>query len=239
LAQGRRSVGCCSVESCKADARTKGMCPRHYERQRRALSAKACKVEGCSGTTGNGGLDMCSMHYGRQVRNGTPDESGLVRRAPGVRGTTPCPVEACGRLESPKWQPYCSMHGARAARHGGDGRGLSGLVHDAVEAINDRLAGDVEFPPCRVAPDSLRIRGGSYSYHRFAWWLSTGRELSTEEQLDHMCRNRSCVGIDHLDVVTAGENVRRSVAANGYIRDVGHDPGAQFWLLFFRDHWPR
>lgn len=31
-------------------------------------------------------------------------------------------------------------------------------------------------------------------------------------QIDHLCRNRSCVNVNHLELVTASENVRRGLA---------------------------
>lgn len=236
MAQGRRSVGPCSVADCGLSARTKGMCPKHYEAERRILSARPCSVDGCDAKTGNGAIGMCSMHYGRQLRNGTPEESGLTRRPAGSAGTTRCVALGCEDRENEKWMPHCARHGSRAARHDGDPRGSGGVVHDVAKRIFDLLpdAG----PPCRVSPESLMGRYGTYGSHRAIWWWETGQELATEEQLDHMCRNRPCVEPRHLQVVTQGENLRRSAAANSYIRDVGSDPGPRFWLVFFRDHWP-
>ena len=44
--------------------------------------------------------------------------------------------------------------------------------------------------------------------HR-VWWLAHGREIPEGMQLDHLCRNRACVRLDHLEVVTARENILR------------------------------
>lgn len=43
--------------------------------------------------------------------------------------------------------------------------------------------------------------------HRFAYAVLVG---DTELELDHLCRNRSCVNPDHLEPVVGVENLRRS-----------------------------
>lgn len=48
--------------------------------------------------------------------------------------------------------------------------------------------------------------------HRAAWAYATGQEPGGDYEIDHLCRNRKCVRPDHLDLVTASENVRRAWA---------------------------
>jgi hypothetical protein len=50
---------------------------------------------------------------------------------------------------------------------------------------------------------SLAVRA-----HRFAYQLMVG-EIPKGLVLDHLCRNRSCVNPNHLEIVTIGENVLR------------------------------
>ena len=45
-----------------------------------------------------------------------------------------------------------------------------------------------------------------------AWWLAHGREIPTGKELDHLCRNRACVRLDHLEAVTHRENVLRGAS---------------------------
>ena len=44
--------------------------------------------------------------------------------------------------------------------------------------------------------------------HRFAYELLVG-PIPDGLQIDHLCRNRSCVNPAHMEPVTSGENVRR------------------------------
>lgn len=47
--------------------------------------------------------------------------------------------------------------------------------------------------------------------HRISWWLTHG-PFEDGLQLDHLCLNKRCVNPDHLEPVTAKENMRRSHA---------------------------
>lgn len=53
---------------------------------------------------------------------------------------------------------------------------------------------------------------GAYIYaHRIIYAFHRG-PIPEGLQIDHLCRNRACIRIDHLEVVTIGENVRRGAA---------------------------
>lgn len=46
--------------------------------------------------------------------------------------------------------------------------------------------------------------------HRVLFEIARGEVIPAGLQLDHLCRVRRCVNPDHLEIVTAKENIRRS-----------------------------
>lgn len=64
---------------------------------------------------------------------------------------------------------------------------------------------------------SFRLRGRKVQAHRFAYEMFVG-SVPDGLELDHLCRNRACVGVlpngmvlGHLEPVTRLENVRRGI----------------------------
>ena len=72
----------------------------------------------------------------------------------------------------------------------------------------------VEQGECRVWTGAKNSRGyGTMSYkgrvwlaHRLAWTWARG-EIPSGLVIDHLCRNRACVKVEHLEPVTTKENV--------------------------------
>ena len=69
--------------------------------------------------------------------------------------------------------------------------------------------------PCIESKRAITPKGYSRIYengkqnqaHRWAWELING-PIPQGLVIDHICRNRACIAIDHLRVVTVGENTR-------------------------------
>jgi hypothetical protein len=89
---------------------------------------------------------------------------------------------------------------------------------DTIVALPTRLVekiqvGDGCWPwLAHVGPDGygrFRWQNRQRVAHRVVYELLVG-SVPAGLQLDHLCRNRSCVRPDHLEPVTARENVRRS-----------------------------
>ena len=55
----------------------------------------------------------------------------------------------------------------------------------------------------------IKVRGVFRRVHRIAWELVNGM-ISDGLVIDHLCRVRCCVNPAHMEVVTRGENTRRS-----------------------------
>ena len=56
----------------------------------------------------------------------------------------------------------------------------------------------------------VNVGGKMRGAHR-VWWLAHGRAIPDGMQLDHLCRNRACVRLDHLEPVTRKENLLRGI----------------------------
>lgn len=58
----------------------------------------------------------------------------------------------------------------------------------------------------------VRVGNSAMQAHRFFYEIRFGR-VPQGMTLDHLCRNRSCVNPEHLEPVTAQENVQRGASA--------------------------
>lgn len=54
------------------------------------------------------------------------------------------------------------------------------------------------------------LHGRTTGAHRAAWIIARG-EIDDGLVVDHLCRNRSCVNVNHMELVTPRENVLRGV----------------------------
>lgn len=55
---------------------------------------------------------------------------------------------------------------------------------------------------------AFSMRRSRWCAHRIAFTLKHGQQ-DPNMVIDHLCRNRSCVNPDHMEIVTVGENIRR------------------------------
>lgn len=69
--------------------------------------------------------------------------------------------------------------------------------------------------------------GGVQQAHRWLWEYVYG-PLDPALHLDHLCRNRLCVRLDHLEPVSPGENLRRGIGPNSRIYNTHCVNGHEF-----------
>lgn len=70
------------------------------------------------------------------------------------------------------------------------------------------------WPPERVGARGygyLYADGKTWAAHRYAWTVERG-PIPAGMTVDHLCRNRACVNVEHMELVTRAENVMRGMA---------------------------
>ena len=75
--------------------------------------------------------------------------------------------------------------------------------------------------PCLIYGGTLNRKGYPHNRHRRDWVTANGPVPSGME-LDHLCRQRDCIRLDHLELVSHRENMRRS--SIGRAAEAGVDP---------------
>lgn len=64
-----------------------------------------------------------------------------------------------------------------------------------------------------VGYGEIRINNKKVYAHRWSVENLSDRKIPDGMQIDHLCRNPSCVNPDHLEIVTSAMNVRRGLVA--------------------------
>lgn len=123
-----------------------------------------------------------------------------------------CTIEGCDRpLRARGW---CITHWARWRRHGDP---LKLVRSVAVGSYEERFWAkvartDIGCWNWLAAANELGYgRFEERAAHRVAYELLSG-PIAEGLELDHLCRNPSCVRPDHLEPVTHAENMRRAYA---------------------------
>lgn len=60
----------------------------------------------------------------------------------------------------------------------------------------------------------MSLDGQTVAVHLVLWTNENGY-IPGRKTIDHRCRNRLCINLDHLEMVTMKENARRRDEANG------------------------
>ena len=124
-----------------------------------------------------------------------------------------CSVDGCARRGNGGWG-FCNMHYKRAKRTGSPGDASPArrwrTLEEAFALFSTSRDGDcLVWSGLKSAGGYGRITCGSDSFpaHRYAWERVNG-SIPKGMVIDHMCWNRACVNIEHLRVVTQGQNLQ-------------------------------
>lgn len=165
--------------------------------------------------------DMCAKHYQRWSISGDPEK---VNWSPEKRGTS-CKVTDC--IEPVKAKGMCNKHYLRHRKYGNP---LTTKYHSTAE--EKFLA---ELPENKNPEECWEWQGpiNRYGYgvinavgamgllaHRYSYARTNNVELVRYEQIHHICANRRCVNPDHLQSVSARENMAEMMQRNYYIRRI-------------------
>lgn len=119
----------CSLPGCNREARTAGLCPMHYQRQRiygtTDLIKKTCSLEDCTTLLFREGF--CRTHWKRWKDFGDP----LLYRQ--------CIIGGCSRLAPAGKRGWCLMHYTRWSKHGDLGENSPRFFEPPREPIEGHL----------------------------------------------------------------------------------------------------
>lgn len=179
---------------------------------------KACGIAGCDRNADvrevrGAGRGWCPTHYMRWYRHGDPEHGGPLTRQ--HRKGEPCTAGDCQQPTIARG--FCNNHYRRWKRYGEPLAGRpspGGVVADRFDSKHSKSDGCWMWTdaPNSAGYGTMSVDGIPVMAHRLSWLLA-GRTLTPRLQLDHLCRTRLCVNPDHLEEVTAAENLARARAA--------------------------
>ena len=223
----------CEFPGCEKKKLAKGLCSAHWLQQHEGRTLRplrvgivGCKEEGCGSKHHAHGY--CGRHY-----------AFLKNHLGFVLGT--CAFKGCDRPIANQKRGLCNGHSQQWAK----GKQLvplrfisrrlheTGIQKTTSERFDDLVkkmpSGCWEWQGTRTPEGYGHFADGRVSRrhgepaHRYSWARSQGIELKNLPRklaVDHLCRNRSCVNPQHLDLVRPGDNTRSMLAWHTLEADV-------------------
>lgn len=184
------------------------------------MSHGTCEIENCWGRVKARGF--CNKHYRRFRSYGDP--LGLSPRELMMIGS--CDVEGC---KSPKERRgWCNRHYRKWQRYGAP---TAGREHTKYKTPEESFAARTTWDgECLVWTGRTKLEFGygvitvgpykAIPAHRWAWEKVHG-SIPEGMVMDHMCWNPACVRVEHLRLVTQGQNTQNRQGANPNNRSSG------------------
>lgn len=183
------------------------------------VSKRTCSIADCGKRAIARG--WCHTHYKRWQTTGDPQPD-----VPVTAICTICTIAECNRKHKAKG--LCDKHYQRLY--------ATGTTDDSRVPTDDERFWPKVLPTgfcwywaggkTKLGYGVFRWNGRSGCAHRWAYESLVG-PIPEGLDLDHLCRNPSCVNPDHLEPVTTGENIRRGIGwwtVSALQRDKTHCP---------------
>jgi hypothetical protein len=196
-------------------------------------AAAKCQLSGCPRPKGSYSKGMCRAHYIREGKTGDP-----------LKMFCRCGCKQLVSVASDQFK-HVMVDG-----HGTGGRVAQSLDEQLrtrmrYEPISEHgrsvsLTGDCRIWTGPVGADgygtiSVRVSTGkrrAQQVHRVAYEAAYGAESLAGKVIDHVCRERLCFNVNHLEAVTHAENLRRGAdvilaCPQGHVYDQANLRGGQ------------
>lgn len=213
----------CLVDGCTKRPYGHQMCQRHWQTWKThgdpeyVYTRPDCLVDGCNDEARSRGY--CPRHFARIRRHGSPGDAEK-QHAVSYSGQV-CSIDGCSR--QPRSRGWCDPHYKRWMRWG-DPLGTRPVIPADVRfkarvGVGVPSAHHPDLGPCHMWTAGA-IKQGYGSFHpakgvmvlAHRWiYEKTHGPIPDGLVVDHLCRVRRCVNVDHLEAVTNLENLRRGL----------------------------
>lgn len=146
---------------------------------------------------------------------------------------TTCSIPECGN--DPHARGWCNKH-YRRWKKSGDPLGTKRYNdHEESISVHSEQIGNCLVwtgPRSELGYGRIRVNGRLTFVHRYLWEKHNG-PIECDLWIDHICRNKSCIELEHLRLVTHKQNMENlhtdSQRARSGIRGVGWDARSKKW----------